>query len=169
MAKYSTEFKLSVVEHYLQNKCSKKALSRLFNVSRSDVQKWIALYDNHGVEGLSSTYTNYSAAFKLDVLNFMIDTGTSLIETAAIYNIPAPSTILRWKNLLVQQGIDALESKKKGRPSMKKESKKSTPSEGSFEELQAENERLRLENAYLKKLNALVQEERKLKNAKKRK
>ncbi|WP_051404962.1 helix-turn-helix domain-containing protein [Bacillus cihuensis] len=52
MAKYSTEFKLSVVEHYLQNICSKKALSRLFNVSRSDVQKWIALYDdNHGIAG----------------------------------------------------------------------------------------------------------------------
>ncbi|MGG4266710.1 hypothetical protein [Peribacillus simplex] len=39
---------------------------------------------------------------------------------------------------------------------MKKTKKK--PVEGSLEALQAENERLRAENAYLKKLRALVQE-----------
>ena len=34
----------------------------------------------------------------MDVLNFMNETGTSLLETAVIYNIPDPSTILQWKN-----------------------------------------------------------------------
>jgi transposase len=49
--------------------------------------------------------------------------------------------------------LDALKPKKKGHPSMKEESKKPTPVEGSIEALQAEIERLRMENAYLKKLN----------------
>lgn len=44
---------------------------------------------------------------------------------------------------------------------MKKETKKSVPLEGSYEALQAENERLRMENAYLKKLRALIQEKEK--------
>lgn len=47
---------------------------------------------------------------------------------------------------------------------MKKENKnqlKSTPTEGSVEVLQEEIERLRMENAYLKKLNALVQNKEK--------
>ena len=42
--------------------------------------------------------------------------------------------------------------------------KNSTPAEGSVEALQAELERLRMENAYLKKLNALVQNKEKSPN-----
>ncbi|PLS14980.1 transposase, partial [Bacillus sp. M6-12] len=40
---------------------------------------------------------------------------------------------------------------------MKKDQNKQQPAEGSQEALLAEIERLRTENAYLKKLNALVQ------------
>jgi len=58
--------------------------------------------------------------------------------------------------------MDALQPKKKGRPSMKKETKKTQLVEESIEALRTENERLRMENAYLKKLNALVQEKEKL-------
>ncbi|MBP1155201.1 hypothetical protein ACVLD2_000891 [Paenibacillus sp. PvR052] len=56
---------------------------------------------------------------------------------------------------------------------MKKDSQKPTnktaPAEGSAEALQAELERLRMENAYLKKLNALVQSKEKSPNKTKRK
>ncbi len=168
MSKYTTEFKLKIVEHYLQTNCSKKSLARKFKVSRSDVQKWIAFYENQGEAGLVSTYTNYTEEFKLDVLNFVIETGTSLIETAAVFNIPAPSTILRWKKLLEKQGIRALQSKN-GASIYEKDTKKTQPVEGSQEALLAEIERLRMENAYLKKLNALVQEKEKLQNKTKRK
>jgi len=51
---------------------------------------------------------------------------------------------------------------------MKKE-KNTAPIEGSAEALQAEVERLRMENAYLKKLNALVQSKKKLRSKTKRK
>jgi transposase len=52
---------------------------------------------------------------------------------------------------------------------MKKENKKGTSGEGSVEALQEELERLRMENAYLKKLNALVQSKEKLQSKTKRK
>lgn len=90
----------------------------------------------------------------------MIEQGTSLLETAAIFGIAAPSTILQWRKIFETKGFDALQSKKKGRPSMKKETNKQpkqAPVEGSPEALQAEIDRLRMENEYLKKLNALVQ------------
>ena len=50
-----------------------------------------------------------------------------------------------------------------------KQTEKVTPAEGSVEALQAELERLRMENAYLKKLNALVQNKEKSPNKTKRK
>ena len=73
-----------------------------------------------------------------------------------------------------QGGLDALVPKKKGRPSMKKETKKiesqkPIPAEGSVEALQAKIEHLEMENAYLKKLNALVQMQEKLQTKSKRK
>lgn len=169
MAKFSLEIKLSVVKEYLRGKASYGSLANRIGTDKRAIQKWVALYNAHGKEGLTPRYTNYSIEFKMDVLNYMDETGASLLETAARFNIPAPTTILQWKRSFEEQGIDALQSKKRGRPPMKKESKQKQYTEGSLEAVLAENERLRMENAYLKKLNALVQEERKSQNAKKRK
>ncbi len=94
----------------------------------------------------------------------MNEFGTSVRETAAIFNIPSHSTLLSWQKSLALQGIDALQPKKKGRSSMKKGSKAQkdqTLVEGSVEASQAEVERLKMENAYLKKLNALVRNKEK--------
>ena len=97
------------------------------------------------------------------VLSYITEHGTSLREAAAIFNIPTHSILSRWKKEFETKGEDALKSMKKGRPSMKKDNKP-TPPEGSNEALQAEIERLRMENAYLKKLNALVQSKEKLRS-----
>ena len=97
----------------------------------------------------------------------MNEFGTSVRETAAIFNIASHSTILSWQKSLELHGMDALRPKKKGHPSVKKESikqKNQTLVEGSVEALHAEVERLRMENAYLKKLNSLVQNREKSPN-----
>lgn len=76
------------------------------------------------------------------------------------------------KKQLETQGIDALQSKKKGRPFMKKESNKQSKqalTEGSIEALEARIKQLEMENEYLKKLNALVQNKEKSQNKTKRK
>lgn len=160
MAKYTSEEKLQAVLRYIEGKESSHEIARLIGTDHKAILNWVKQYEYNGVEAFIKRYTNYSAQFKLDVLNYMIENGTSLLETAAIFIIATPSTLRFWKKQFETKGFDALQSKKNGRPSMKKETNKQpkqAPVEGSPEALQAEINRLRMENEYLKKLNALVQ------------
>lgn len=173
MAKFTTEEKIQIISRYLDGNESIEKIAREVRVSRSILSGWVRLYEQYGIEAFIKSYTKYSSEFKLNVLNYMNETGTSSYDTAAIFNISSPGMIRNWRNAFETGGIDALQSKKKGHRSMKKESKLSkeqqSPVEGSIEALRAENERLRMENAYLKKLNALVQEQKKLQIKSKRK
>ncbi|MGF1438833.1 hypothetical protein ACQUW6_32630 [Bacillus thuringiensis] len=93
----------------------------------------------------------------------MNDQGTSSDKAAAIFNIPSSGLIRKWRKQFASQGTETLISKKEGRLNMVKKTKKfTTPIKGSIEELQVEVERLRMENAYLKELNALVQNKEQL-------
>ncbi|NSW39758.1 helix-turn-helix domain-containing protein, partial [Bacillus sp. Xin1] len=140
-------------------------ISASIGASVSTIRTWVIQYKHNGVEAFIKSYASYSAQFKLDVLNYMNDQGTSSDEAAAIFNIPSSGLIRKWRKQFASQGTDALISKKEGRLNMVKKTKKSTtPIKGSIEELQVEVERLRMENAYLKKLNALVQNKEQLQN-----
>ncbi|WP_409193507.1 IS3 family transposase [Bacillus cereus] len=144
--------KIAAVQSYLEGVGGYDAIS----ASVSTIRTWVIQYKHNGVEAFIKSYASYSAQFKLDVLNYMNNQGTSSDKAAAIFNIPSSGLIRKWRRQFVSQGTDALISKKEGRLNMMKKTKKSTtPIKGSTEELQAEVERLRMENAYLKKLNAL--------------
>lgn len=167
MTRYSTNEKIQAVMRYKKGSESLKAIAKSIGIHHSVFLNWISQYEHHGEEAFKKGYTSYPAQIKLDVLNYMNEFGTSVRETAAIFNIASHSTILSWHRSLELHGMDALQPKKKGRPSMKKEPNKrkiQTLKEGSVEALQAEVERLRMENAYLKKLNALVQNKEKSPN-----
>ena len=160
MAKMSAEQKLAAVERYLNSKESSRAVAAEFGISHRYLLTLKNQYQKNGVEAFVRRCTNYTKAFKLDVLNYMTEHGTSLHETAAIFNIAASTSIRNWQKQFETIGEDALQPKKKGRQSMKKQGTKSSKKnvvEGSTEALQARIQQLEMENAYLKKLNALVQ------------
>lgn len=164
---------MKAVKRYLEGNEGCRTIAKEIGVHFSKLQFWARKYEYHGEKAFSKSYANYSLQYKLDVLHYMNENGTSIFETAVIFNMPSDSTLWTWQHLLETQGLDALKSKKKGRPSMKHKDKKKmgkqVPVEGSIEALQAENERLRMENEYLKKLNALVQNKEKSPNKTKRK
>ncbi len=167
MTKFTADEKIQIVLRYLNGNESYREMGKSIGISDTIILNWVNQYKQNGMEAFLKRCTNYTQQFKLDVLNFMIENGMSLFETAAIFNIPAPSTISVWKKQLETQGIDALQSKKKGRPSMKKDSNKQVKqalAEGSVEALEARIQQLEMENEYLKKLNALVQNKEKSRN-----
>ncbi|SMQ78014.1 Transposase and inactivated derivatives [Bacillus sp. OV166] len=164
MTKYSLETKLVTVHAYLEGVESFKDIAQKYNISPTMLKKWVAKFREHGEEAFQEIYTNYTVEFKMDVLKYINKMGASIEEATSVFNIPSSSTVWNWKYLFETQGIDALQSKVKGRPSMKKVPKKNPPVEGSEESLRTENEQLRMENAYLKKLLTLIQEKAKSQN-----
>lgn len=85
-------------------------------------------------------------------------------QVAAIYDIRNPNQVVVWRRNLNEGGGQALRNRKQGRPNMKPEqSCPAPPTTVTIDSAQAlceENERLRAEVAYLKKLQALIRAKR---------
>lgn len=124
MTKFSTDEKLQAVIRYQNGSESLKIIAESLGLHHSVFLNWIRLYEYHGEDAFNQGYTSYSVEDKLDVLYHMNEHGTSVRETAVVFNIASHSTILSWQRSLKSHGIDALQPKKKGRPSMNKDSKK---------------------------------------------
>ena len=164
MSKYSASFKERVVAFYGGGDRSYAAVGLEFGIDHSTVRKWIGLHAAHGSAGLTKKHSVYDASFKLSVLQRMWTEGLSYRHTAAIFNIRNASCLANWELCYAQAGIEGLAPRRKGRPPRMKTPE--APSEmadpladsaKSREELLAELAYLRMENAYLKKLEALTQ------------
>ena len=72
MPKYDEQFKLKIVQEYLNGSAGSDTLAMQYGVPRSMVKKWVGLYRAHGREGLKRKHgSSYSAEFKLSVLQHM--------------------------------------------------------------------------------------------------
>ena len=103
---------------------------------------------------------SYTGDFKLSVIQYMHEHHLSLSQAAVHFGIPAESTLNKWERIYYEEGSQGLYKDNRGRKSkMKNEKPKAKKLDKKTEEdLIAEVQRLRMENEYLKKLNALVQE-----------
>jgi transposase-like protein len=156
MTKYSEEEKLSAVREVEAGE-SIAEVARRSGISNT-VLKWIVRnFREHGEKGLSSHTYGWSAKQKHEVLKYMHEKQLSITETGVLFGI-ANRTIWEWEQRYLENGIDGLESKKKGR---KPRVIKPKPPKTREEELLERIEDLEIENEYLKKLNALVAEREK--------
>ena len=119
---------------------------------------------------------NYSAEFKIRVIMDMREHHLGYCEVARKYGIVnkstggAINTIRRWERTFLEEGAEGLMKERRGRACKASGSNKgrSPKLDRKVEEdLIAENQRLRMEIEYLKKLSALVLAEEQ-KNGKKR-
>jgi transposase len=166
MKKHTEQFKLEVVEHYLNSLDGYISVAQQHGVGRSVVRRWVAFYRNHGANGLKKKHTTYTADFKLSALQHMWENKLSYAATAAIFDIRGQCYLGIWERCFREGGIDALTPRPRGRPKKMPDPDISNPPSPdpvptdetrTHAELITELNYLRMENAYLKKLKALVQ------------
>jgi transposase len=156
MTKYSKEEKIAAIKAVEAGESiAEVARQRQINES---VLKWnVRSYNEHGEKGLSSHVYSWPVEQKYKVLEYMHEHQLSYTETGVLLGI-RDSTIWNWERRYLENGVEGLEDKKKGR---KPRTQKPKPPKTRLEELEEENLDLRIENEYLKKLNALVAEREK--------
>ena len=168
MSKYSKEFKLEVVEYCIKQHHGYNDAAKHFNIpSSTPILEWVRKYKERGPEGLlRNQKSSYDGQFKQNVVEYMHNNHLSATETAIKFNLGNHDVVGKWERIYYEEGPQALYKERRGRPremSSKPKKKKLDNEEDLIEEVQ----RLRMENEYLKKLNALVQERIKRENKKK--
>ena len=95
------------------------------------------------------------------MLQYQQENNLSDKETAVYFKIPNRGTICTWRKKYKKGGYELLSRDGRGNPKnmATKKAKKNTEPKTELEKLREEVEWLRMENAILKKLNALIQEE----------
>ena len=162
MTKYSDAFKHQIVQEYLKGTLGYKRLAKKHNMpSGTPIRQWVRAYQEFGPDGFKRKHqrTVYPVQFKVDVLHFMKQSGASYSDTAIAFGLNNPSLIANWSRAFQDKGLEGLKSTQKGRPSMSKKTNQPQDNQPNLpslsrEELLRENELLRLEVAYLKKLEA---------------
>ena len=118
----------------------------------------------------------YSPEFKLSVIMDMREHHLSYNETVKKYELGNPeygaarAMLQRWERIFLEEGAEGLMKERRGRACKASGTRKGRPpklDKKVEEDLIAENQRLRMEIDYLKKLSALVLAEER-KNGKKR-
>lgn len=170
MGKHEESLKLEVVRRYLSGSDGTRTVAMRYGLDRGTVRNWVERYRKHGVAGLRKKSSRYSAAFKLSVLRRMWRQGLSRRQVAALFDLRAGHGVVSaWERQYHAGGLDGLKPKPAGRTRTMTAPKPPPssppmPPHGddtrTLEALRKENEYLRAEVAYLKKLDALVRANR---------
>ena len=179
MGKYSDQTKVAAARDYCRGHLGLREVARRHGVNVASLRQWAGVYRVHGIAGLQSRQRKaYSVEFKLSVLRRMRSERLSGRQAAALFNIPRHDMIGLWQRAYDEGGIAALYPLRSIRHLvMKKQADKQSKAKRpppvdearTREDLLDELQQLRMENAYLKKLEALAQANQQSPRGKKRK
>ena len=165
--KYSIKQKASVVKSILSGRQTIGGAARALGCHKSGIQKWLEQYKQHGCQGFKFRNGVYVGRFKVKVVQYYLKKGLSLKQTASYFKIPGQGIIGNWIKIYERLGAEGLLEETRGRKRSimarkpkKKEMISNDPAAQKLAEMQEELEYLRAENAFLKKLRALVQQEK---------
>ena len=165
MSKYSDQFKLTAVQAYLEDGKGFRTVAQRFAVDFSLLRRWVCAFQKHGQFSLRKPGQRYSATYKRSVLEYMHKHQLSLRQTAAHFGLGQSSQIGIWARQHYSGSLDLPAPKRRKPAAMSKKPYPIKPTtsddtDKSRDQLLAELEWLRMENAYLKKLEELKEQER---------
>ena len=158
--KYTKEFKLECVLRYRDDKYIHDPPGVRHKTFYNQVIKWNKIYDSLGEAGLEHGRPTLDIMQRVSLIK-RVENGESYNAVACSAGIKS-GLLLKWHRIYLENGTDGLQSLKRGRPSMPKKKIEininKADEDKSREELLEELKLARIENEYLKKLSALVQE-----------
>lgn len=159
---YSKEFKEKVISDFLTGNYSKKGLVSKYNLSSDSlVHDWLKIYNSHrrlksSGKGMKKSMTKGRKTTwkeRIDIVLFCLKNNFDYTKAAEKYEVSYQQVYL-WVKKYKANGVEALKDRR-GRKKTEEELTEQDKLKIKMKEIEAENERLKAENAFLKKLEEL--------------
>ena len=156
MKKFTEETKKRFIELMLSNQYSRERASKLSGISRSQGERWWKRYQYEKEHGKVTPHNPKDKFFRLDAVQYMLEHDISILEGSMVLGV-SESILSKWLRLYRREGETGLIDLDKGRVDALKKRKKDLQELDTKQQqaIQEENEYLKTEVAYLKKLMAL--------------
>lgn len=156
--RWTKEEKLKMVLEYKKNRCTPFVEGCSKRTMYRRIKAWAKVYDIYGESGLEHRRRHWTYEDKINAVQRVLD-GESYHEVAHSLGMSNITQMITWHRKYLELGWDGLKLDGRGRErKMGNKPSKSKSQSEEIVELRKRLEYLEAENAYLKKLAALVQQ-----------